>query len=144
MRGQNLAQVGAWSLMSAPGKQKWCKHGNLESTTFGHNLGMRTCSACFLGMPAKTPGSGQPARATWFPGPPPQPPGPPQNVLLMKCPAIAAGHHQASRETASCGGLILAGILPAFWSHTLGTPWYKLKARDHLNAPLRDAPNIQG
>eukprot|EP00983_Pelagomonas_calceolata_P015141 482383-Pelagomonas_calceolata.AAC.1 len=44
--------------MSAFGRQKWCKHGNQASTTSGHNLRMRACSACFLGMPAKFGGPG--------------------------------------------------------------------------------------
>eukprot|EP00983_Pelagomonas_calceolata_P058675 1145590-Pelagomonas_calceolata.AAC.1 len=38
--------------MSASGGQKWYKHGNQASTVFGHNLSARTCSACFLDMPA--------------------------------------------------------------------------------------------
>eukprot|EP00983_Pelagomonas_calceolata_P104790 1159065-Pelagomonas_calceolata.AAC.4 len=37
---------------------KVSKHGNQPSTVFGHHLSMRTCSACFLGMPAKFGGPG--------------------------------------------------------------------------------------
>eukprot|EP00983_Pelagomonas_calceolata_P129406 1161602-Pelagomonas_calceolata.AAC.14 len=40
-------------------KQKWCRQGIQASTVFGHNLSMRTCSACFLGMPAKFGGQGE-------------------------------------------------------------------------------------
>eukprot|EP00983_Pelagomonas_calceolata_P102703 1158837-Pelagomonas_calceolata.AAC.3 len=53
MGGQSLVPFGVLSLMSAPGRQKCCKHGNQASTTFGYNLSKRTCSACFLGMSAK-------------------------------------------------------------------------------------------
>eukprot|EP00983_Pelagomonas_calceolata_P012837 410414-Pelagomonas_calceolata.AAC.1 len=33
--------------------QKWWKHGNQASTKFSHNLSVRTCPVCFLGMPAE-------------------------------------------------------------------------------------------
>jgi len=44
--------------LCAPARQKWCEQGNQASTVFGHNLSMRTCSACFLGMPAEFGGPG--------------------------------------------------------------------------------------
>eukprot|EP00967_Tisochrysis_lutea_P026176 scaffold30244_cov19-Tisochrysis_lutea.AAC.1 len=34
-----------WSLMSASGRQKRCKHGNQTSTTFGHNLSSPSVSS---------------------------------------------------------------------------------------------------
>eukprot|EP00967_Tisochrysis_lutea_P090271 scaffold129045_cov15-Tisochrysis_lutea.AAC.1 len=43
----------AWSLMSASGRQKRCRLGNQVSTMRGHNLSMKICSACFLGMSAR-------------------------------------------------------------------------------------------
>eukprot|EP00983_Pelagomonas_calceolata_P031262 981561-Pelagomonas_calceolata.AAC.3 len=42
--------------LSAPARQKWCKHGNQASTVLGHNLSISRCPACSPGMPAKIQG----------------------------------------------------------------------------------------
>eukprot|EP00983_Pelagomonas_calceolata_P037300 1136280-Pelagomonas_calceolata.AAC.1 len=44
--------------LCAPARQKWCEQGNQASTVFGHNLSIRTCSECFLGVPAEFGGPG--------------------------------------------------------------------------------------
>eukprot|EP00983_Pelagomonas_calceolata_P025150 790826-Pelagomonas_calceolata.AAC.1 len=54
-----LAQILPMFWLSAALRQKWCEQGKQASTVFGHNLSMRTCSACFLGMPANFGGPGE-------------------------------------------------------------------------------------